>query len=113
MTCRTDSASPSRVSAGELVLDHRPLGEQLSAMFRCREVSEVRTSLRQRLSTLFIVAIMAGLLALSWTSIAFAQAAGDSDGLDSDELGLPIVVGVGILAYLGWIAFRRRSRKSS
>jgi len=56
---------------------------------------------------------MAGLLALSWTSIAFAQAAGDSDGLDSDELGLPIVVGVGILAYLGWIAFRRRSRKSS
>jgi hypothetical protein len=35
------------------------------------------------------------------------------DGLDGDELGLPIVIGVAILGYVGWLTFRRGSRKSS
>ena len=69
--------------------------------------------MRQRLSTWILLATAAALLALSWMSTALAQADGDGDGLDGDELGLPIIIGVGVLAYLGWLAFRRGSRKSS
>ena len=54
----------------------------------------------------------AAVLAISCTSFAFAQVSSDGDGLDGDELGLPIILGIGVLAYLGWAAFRRRSRKS-
>lgn len=70
-------------------------------------------SIRQRLSAWVMVATMAALLAMSWTSIALAQADSDGDGFDGDEVGLPIVFGIGVLAYLGWTAIRRRSRKSS
>ena len=65
-----------------------------------------------RLSRWGIVALIALLLALSWISIALAQAESDGDGLDGDELGVPIVILVGILAYGGWVAIRRRSRRS-
>ena len=59
--------------------------------------------------TLVVVSV---LLALSWTTTVLAQADGD-DGLDGDELGLPILIGIAVLGYVGWLAFRRWSRKPS
>jgi hypothetical protein len=55
---------------------------------------------------------MTALLAMSITGIALARESA-GDGLDGDELGLPIVIGVAILGYVGWSTFRRGSRKSS
>jgi hypothetical protein len=41
-----------------------------------------------------------------------AQLDDDGDGVDGDELlSLPIVLTVGLLAFLGWTAYRRRSSK--
>ena len=56
---------------------------------------------------------LSALLALSWATTVLAQAGGDGDGLDGDELGLPIVLGIAVVGYVGWLAFRRWSRKSS
>ena len=70
-------------------------------------------SLRQKLSAWIIVGTMSALLAVSWITLALAQSAGDGDGLDGDELGLPILLGVAVLGYVGWTIFRGRSRKSS
>jgi hypothetical protein len=69
-------------------------------------------SIPQRLFALATIMMVAALLAMSWVTTALAQASSDADGLDGDELGLPIVLGVGVVAYLGWMALRRRSRKS-
>jgi hypothetical protein len=68
-------------------------------------------SLLQRLSTYTLIIVAGTLLAIGWVVTALAQADGDGDGFDGDELGLPIVLGVGVLAYLGWTAYRRRSPK--
>ncbi len=70
-------------------------------------------SLLQRLSRWTLIVAAAALLAMGWIATALAQAdGGDGDGFDGDELGLPIVLGVGVLAVLGWMAFQRRSTKS-
>jgi hypothetical protein len=42
-----------------------------------------------------------------------AQFGSDGDGIDGDELVLPIFIGVAVLGYVGWMAIRGRSRKSS
>ena len=67
-------------------------------------------SILQRLSTWALITSAAALLALGWITTALAQA--DGDGFDGDELGLPVVLGIGVLAIVGWQAFRRRSPKS-
>ena len=36
----------------------------------------------------------------------------DGDGFDGDELALPVVLGLAVLAVLGWKAFQHRSKKS-
>jgi hypothetical protein len=59
------------------------------------------------------MAAFAALFAMSWISVALAQAEGGGDGFDGDELGLPIILGAGILLYVGWLIIRGRSRKSS
>ncbi len=71
-------------------------------------------SLLQRLSTWAIILAGAALLAVGWVTTALAQVGdGDGDGFDGDELlSLPIVLGVGVLAIVGWFAYRRRSPKS-
>ena len=59
-----------------------------------------------------IVLIAGVLLALSWLTTALAQVDDDGDGFDGDELlSLPIVLAVGVLAFLGWTAYRRRSSR--
>jgi hypothetical protein len=68
-------------------------------------------SIPRKVSTWVILGTMVALLAMGWISVALAQTESDGDGLDGDELGLPIIIGVGILAYVGWQAVRRRSRK--
>jgi hypothetical protein len=67
-------------------------------------------SILRRLSTFALIMSAAALLALGGITTALAQS--DGDGFDGDELGLPIVLGIGVLAILGWMAFRRRSPKS-
>jgi hypothetical protein len=58
------------------------------------------------------VLIAGVLLALSWLTTALAQVDDDGDGFDGDELlSLPIVLAVGVLAFLGWTAYRRRSSR--
>jgi hypothetical protein len=52
------------------------------------------------------------LLALGWLTTALAQVDHDGDGFDGDELGLPIVLGLGVLAIVAWMASQRRSPKS-
>jgi hypothetical protein len=69
--------------------------------------------MRQRLLTGLTLIGLSVLLALSWTTTVLAQAGSDGDGPDGDELGLPIVLGIAVIGYVGWLAFRRRSRKSS
>lgn len=69
--------------------------------------------MRQRLMTGLTLVALSVLLAVSWTTTVLAQAGGDGDGLDADELGLPILLGVAVLGYVGYLAFRRWSRKSS
>ena len=66
----------------------------------------------QRLSTWMLIVAAAALVALAWVSTALAEVDGDGDGFDGDELALPVVLGVGVLAILGWMAFQRRSPKS-
>jgi hypothetical protein len=70
-------------------------------------------NIRQQLSKIGWVAMMGALLALALASTALAQVGGDGDGLDGDELVLPILVGVAVLGYVGWMAIRGCSRKSS
>jgi hypothetical protein len=67
-------------------------------------------SILQRLSTWALITSAAALLALGFITTALAQA--DGDGFDGDELGLPIVLGICLLAIVGWMAFRGRARKT-
>ena len=69
--------------------------------------------MKHRLLTGITLVGLSVLLALSWTTTVLAQAGGDGDGPDGDELALPILLGVAVLGYVGWLAFRRWSRKSS
>jgi LPXTG-motif cell wall-anchored protein len=69
------------------------------------------TAFVQRLSAWALIVAAAALLALTWISTALAEVDGDGDGFDSDELALPIL-GLGILALAGWMAFQRRSKNS-
>ena len=41
-----------------------------------------------------------------------AEVGDDGDGFDGDELALPVVLGLAVLAVLGWKAFQHRSKKS-
>jgi hypothetical protein len=59
-----------------------------------------------------LILAVAALLAMGWITTALAQGASNGDGFDGDELSLPIVLGVGVLVYVGWLAYRRRSAKS-
>jgi hypothetical protein len=66
----------------------------------------------QLLSRYAIVLAVGTLLAMSWLTTVLAQVDDDGDGFDGDELlSLPIVLAVGLLAFLGWTAYRRRSSK--
>jgi hypothetical protein len=47
---------------------------------------------------------------LGWITTALADA--DGEVFDGDELALPIVLGVGVLAFVLWKAFQRRSPTS-
>jgi hypothetical protein len=68
----------------------------------------------QWLSKWALVLAAAAVLATSWVRAAFAQADSDGDGFDGDELLLlPFAVGLGLIALLGWSAYRRRSSRSS
>jgi hypothetical protein len=52
-------------------------------------------------------------LAMTWVSIALAQADGDADTGDADELSAgALLLGVAVLAVAGWLAYRRRSTRS-
>ena len=66
----------------------------------------------QLLSRYALVLAAGALLALSWLTTVLAQVDDDGDGFDGDEfLSLPIVLAMGLLAVLGWTAYRRRSSK--
>ncbi len=75
-------------------------------------IQEVGVFVRQRLLTGLMLMTLGVLLALSWTTSVLAQTSSDGDTPDGDELGLPILLGVAVLGYVGWLAFRRWSRKS-
>ena len=52
-------------------------------------------------------------LAMTWVSIALAQADGDADAGDADELSAgALLLGVAVLAVAGWLVYRRRSTRS-
>jgi LPXTG-motif cell wall-anchored protein len=52
-------------------------------------------------------------LAMTWVTIALAQADGDADAGDADELSAgTLLLGVAVLAVAGWLAYRRRSTRS-
>ena len=52
-------------------------------------------------------------LAMTWVTIALAQADGDGDAGDADELSAgTLLLGVAVLAVAGWLAYRRRSTRS-
>jgi hypothetical protein len=67
----------------------------------------------QKLAACLALGVIAALATMSWISVALAQAEGDGDGLDGDELSLPILVGAAVVAVVGWLIMRRRSHRSS
>ena len=51
-------------------------------------------------------------LTMTWVTLAFAQADGDADTGEGDELSaVSLLLGLGVLAVVGWIAYRRRSTR--
>jgi uncharacterized protein (TIGR03382 family) len=72
---------------------------------------ENNVSLFERSSTLALIVVAGVLLAMGWITTALAQADNDGDGFDGDELSVPILLGVGVLAYAGWLVYRRRAAK--
>jgi ACR3 family arsenite efflux pump ArsB len=73
---------------------------------------ENRVSLLERVATLVVMLAAAALLAMGWVTTALAQADSGGDGFDGDELSVPILLGIGVLAYAGWLVYRRRAAKS-
>jgi hypothetical protein len=69
--------------------------------------------IQRKLARWLVIGMSAALLAMAWISTALAEADGDGDGLDGDELVLPILIGAAVLAYVGWSVLRGRSRKPS
>ena len=69
--------------------------------------------LREKTISCVSIAMMGALLALAWVSSALAQVESDGDGLDGDELLLPLLLLAGVVGYIGWTVLRGRSRKSS
>jgi hypothetical protein len=72
---------------------------------------EIKVLFVERLTRWALIVTSAMLLAICWVTTALAQADGDGDGFDGDELAVPMVLAVGVLAYLGWTTYRRRSHK--
>ena len=70
-------------------------------------------SMHRRLTAWGLIASVAIVLAMTWVNTVLAEADGDGDGLDGDELVLPILIGAAVLAYIAWTTLRGRSRKSS
>lgn len=69
-------------------------------------------SLLPQLRTWAIVLVATACLVMTWATIALAQTDGDSDVGDGDELsGATILLGIGLLAVIGWVAYRGRSTK--
>ena len=67
-------------------------------------------SVLKSVSTWALVMAVAALVAMSWVSVALAEA--DGDGLDGDEiLSVPLLIGVGVLGAVAWVAYRRRSTR--
>jgi hypothetical protein len=51
-------------------------------------------------------------LTMTWVTLALAQADGDVDSSDGDELSaVALLLGLGALAVVAWIAYRRRSTR--
>ena len=69
------------------------------------------TGFVERLSAWALIVAAAALVAFTWVSTALAEADGEGDGFDGDELALPIL-GLAVLAVAGWVAFQRRSKNS-
>lgn len=69
--------------------------------------------MRRRLLMGLTLVTLSVLLVLSWTTTVLAQAGGEADAPDGDEMGLPILLGIAVVGFVGWLAFRRWSRKSS
>lgn len=67
-----------------------------------------------RMRTWAIILVSAIWLAMTWVTIALAQAAdGDRDGGDADELSVEtLLLGIAALAVVGWLAYRRRSTRA-
>jgi len=66
------------------------------------------------MTTWAIILISSIWLTMVWITITLAQAAvGDADGGDGDELSaVSLLLGLGALAVVGWLAYRRRSPRS-
>jgi hypothetical protein len=67
-------------------------------------------SLTARVSSLAATLVAALLLAGAWVAPVFAQV-GDGDGIDGDELVLPLLLGAAIV--IGGIAYWRSRRSQS
>lgn len=67
-------------------------------------------SVVRRLSVWTFIAAASALLAISWVTTALAQEGGDGD--DGDELAMPILLGVAVLAIVAVLAFQRFSARS-
>ena len=66
-----------------------------------------------RLRTWAVIVMSSLWLAMTWVTVALAQADGDADAGDADELSAgTLLLGVAVLAVAGWLAYRRRSTRS-
>jgi hypothetical protein len=70
-------------------------------------------NIRRTLFRLVVLTSVSAFLALGWVTTALAQVEGDGDGLDGDEFVLPILLVGAVVAFLGWMAIRGRSRRAS
>jgi hypothetical protein len=64
-------------------------------------------STSQWLARWTLILAAAAFLALSWITIALAQADTDSDAFDGDEAAMPIFLGVAVLGIVLVLALRR------
>lgn len=69
-------------------------------------------SLVPRIRTWTLILLASILLSATWVTLALAQADDDADGPDGNELaGVPLVLGIAVLAVVGYLANRRRSAR--